>query len=645
MKTIVYLIILIGIIIIKTDAVFSQGWERTYSGINIDKGNSVQQTNDNGYIITGETNSFGAGNTDVYLIKTDANGDTLWTKTFGGSNSDEGYSVQQTYDNGYIMVGSTYSFGTGSKDVYLIKTDTNGDTLWTKTFGGTNVDAGSAVQQTIDNGYIIAGYTYSFGAGSQDVYLIKTDTDGDTLWTKTFGGTNIDLGNSVQQTYDNGYIIVGNTFSFGAGNYDVYLIKTDTNGDTLWTKTFGGTNVDVGSAVQQTIDNGFIIAGWTKKSYYAGSWEVYLIKTNADGDTLWTNTFGSAYSDYGRSIQQTNDNGFIIAGYTQNYNFAGDYDAYLIKTNSYGDTIWTRTFGGNNNDFANSVQQTSDHGFIITGGTGSFNEGDTTDIYLIKTDSLGNTITNYINGAVFIDENSNCQMDINEYSLDKCKIKVEPGPIYATPDSNGYYSVLVDTGAYIVSEILPNQLWDVFCPSGSQYTINFNQFYDTASNVNFGNNISILCPLLNITVSSSILRRCFINTYYIKYCNTGTSEASNSYIEISFPPEIIPLSSSLPWSSQTGNIYRFNIGTIDVGDCGSFYITDSVSCEAEIGQTLCVQAHIYPDSLCLPPDTVWDHSSIEVTGSCSNDSLVCFTIYNTGEAGQGDMAGTSNYRV
>jgi hypothetical protein len=345
-------------------------FQKTFGGSDYDYGYSVQQTSDGGYIIAGFTSSFGANNGDVYIVKTDANGDTLFTKTFGGSSYYYGPSVQQTSDGGYIIAGTTQSYS----DVYLIKTDANGNTFFTKTFGGSNSDWGSSVQQTSDGGYIIAGFTNSFGAGEEDVYLIKTDANGDTLFTKTFGGGRNDEGFSVQQTSDGGYIIAGFTWSFHAGNFDVYLIKTDANGDTLFTKTFGGTSNDYGYSVQQTSDGGYIIAGSN------------LIKTDANGNTLFTKTLS------GNSVQQTSDGGYIIAGSTYSFG-TGSKDVYLVKTDANGNTLFTKTFGGSSDDAGESVQQTSDGGYIIAGWTYSFGAG-SKDVYLIKTDSNGNFVNN-----------------------------------------------------------------------------------------------------------------------------------------------------------------------------------------------------------------------------------------------------------
>jgi hypothetical protein len=358
-------------------------WTKTFGGSNNDYGWSVQQTTDSGYIITGYTSSFGSGSSDIWLIKTDSSGDTLWTKTFGGTHTEQGYSVQQTTDGGYIIVGKIWSVSAGTYDVWLIKTDASGDTLWTKAFGESGNEQGLSVQQTTDLGFIIVGTKISSGGFYHDVWLIKTDTSGDTIWTKTFGGDSDDECLSIRQTEDEGYIIAGSTASYSAGtDYDVWLIKTDASGDTLWTKTFGGSDNDYGSSVQQTTDGGFILIGETTPA--GGSYlDIWLIKTDASGDTLWTKTFDRGEYVYGTSVQQTTDGGYIITGHTSTFGSV-TADVLLIKTNSSGDTLWTKIFGGSDNDEGNSVQKTTDGGFIITGWTSSFGAG-SKDVWLIKT--------------------------------------------------------------------------------------------------------------------------------------------------------------------------------------------------------------------------------------------------------------------
>jgi hypothetical protein len=356
-------------------------FERWYGGSGRDYGRSVAQTFDGGYIITGETSSYG-GTYDVYLIRTNADGDTTWTRTYGGSGTDYGYSVIQTSDAGFAVAGSYLN--EGYFDVYLIKTDSLGDTSWTRTYGGSAHDYGSSVSQTTDGGYIITGYS-EHEPYFHHVYIVKTDSLGNTSWTKTYGGVYDERAYAVEQTSDGGYIIAGETSSYGAGAYDVYLLKTDSLGDTCWTRTYGGTDYDRGHAVKQTLDGGYIIAGNTT-SFGAGLGDVYLIKVDSLGNTGWTKTYGGTDSDGAESIARTSDGGYIITGFTS---YAIDScDVYLIKTDSIGDTAWTRTYGGTGWEWGDAVAQTQDGGYIIAGNTDSYGAG-LNDVYLIKTDANG----------------------------------------------------------------------------------------------------------------------------------------------------------------------------------------------------------------------------------------------------------------
>ncbi len=362
-------------------------FQKTFGGISTDYAYAVQQTKDEGYIIAGYTISFGEGNRDAYLIRTDVNGETLWTKTYGGSNTDYAWTVQQTKDDGFIFGAHSGSFGAGSHDVYLVKSDLSGNVIWSRVYGGSNADGAYSLQQTTDGGFIIGAHVNSFGAGQHDVYLIKIKNNGDTSWTKTFGGSGEDRFRELHQTADGGFILVSETLSFGAGNSDVYLIKTDSIGNLLWTKTYGGNASDYGYSVRQTSDGGYIIAGYTQ-SFGAGGTDVYIIKTDSSGNLDWTKSYGGSSADYGYSVRQTTDGGYIVAGYTESFGVAGD--VYLIRIDANGDLIWSKVFGGSQTDYCWSVRQTVDGGFILAGYTRSFGSGNE-DVYLIKTDQLGNS--------------------------------------------------------------------------------------------------------------------------------------------------------------------------------------------------------------------------------------------------------------
>jgi len=358
---------------------------KTFGGSLEEHGNSGSQTDDGGFIITGYTFSYGVGNSDIWLIKTDALGDEEWNRTFGGSDWDYGNSVSTTYDGGFVITGSTQSYGAASYSIVrLIKTDTNGNEEWDKTFTLGSRSNGYSVSPSDDGGFIITGYVV--WGNHSDVLLIKTDANGNEEWNKTFGGSDDDWGYSVYQTDDGGFIITGQTSSGSSGYDNVWLIKTDAYGNEEWNKTFGGSYDVFGRSGAQTDDGGYIITGNTY-SFGAGESDVWLIKTDSQGNEEWNRTFGASEGDYGFSVSQSEDGGFIITGLTNSYG-AGEQDVWLIKTDAYGNEEWNRTFGGSDNERGISVSNTYDGGFIITGWTGSYGAGE--DVWLIKTDDEGN---------------------------------------------------------------------------------------------------------------------------------------------------------------------------------------------------------------------------------------------------------------
>jgi hypothetical protein len=323
-KFTVYAILLLGLILVvslascasKPEPVLQ--WSRTFGGEGGflgDLGRSVQQTTDGGYIVCGSTESYTAGDEDIWLVKTDADGNKLWDKTFGGNGFNAGRSVQQTTDGGYIVCGYRDPYADGNGHAWLIKTDVDGNKLWDRTFGSEVSTIATSVQQTMDGGYVICGKAGPYETGKTETLLIKTDATGNQLFEKVFAGEGLDMGNSVHQTGDGGYIICGMAGSYEMMTAGVSLIKTDSNGNKLWGRTFGGEGGGIGNSVQQTTDGGYIVCG-TKTSYETNKIKqgVWLIKTNAKGNKLWDKTFEDERFAQGESVQQTTDGGYIICG-------------------------------------------------------------------------------------------------------------------------------------------------------------------------------------------------------------------------------------------------------------------------------------------------------------------------------------------
>jgi hypothetical protein len=314
--------------LIKTDKEGKRLWDRPFGGTANDTAICVQQTSDGGFIIAGSTFSYSVGGSDVWVIKTDAAGNWEWDKPFGGANNDYGVSVQQTSNRGYSILGNTFSWGAGGSDVWLIKTDIMGTRIWDRTFGGRNDELAASVQETSDDGFIIGATSFTGDTGS-DIWLIKTDSNGNKLLDRSFGGPENDSASSVSETSDGGYIIAGTTSSFGAGGSDVWLIKTDNKLNKVWDKTYGGKNDDSAASIAQTLDGGYVIAG-TTSSYGEGYSDVWLIKVDNKGNWMWDKTFGGKNNDSGASVQETSGNEYILAGTTNSYS-AGGSDAWLLR--------------------------------------------------------------------------------------------------------------------------------------------------------------------------------------------------------------------------------------------------------------------------------------------------------------------------
>lgn len=358
-------------------------WAKTYPGATsfILEGLPyiITQTVDGGYAVAGSTDKVQSGIWSFWLIRTDSNGIVQWNRTYGGSERSRLWSFSGTSDGGYILAGDLPDSGYSG---LLVETDSNGNMQWNRTYPQSDV---RSVIQSSDGGYALACIVS--GAGN-DGALIKTDPQGNTLWEKTCGGPSNDQFECVVQTADGGYTLAGATQSYStSGKTEAWLVKTDSDGAMQWNKTYSRTaGHDYGRSMIQTSDGGYAIAGQTD---YFGSGDAWLIKTDITGNLVWDKTYDGNDSDFASSLVQASDEGYALAGQTD---FWGSGDAWLIRTDSGGSELWNETFGGSGYDRGCSVIQTRDGGFALSGFTNSFSGDSSYEVYVIK---LGSEVTAY----------------------------------------------------------------------------------------------------------------------------------------------------------------------------------------------------------------------------------------------------------
>jgi hypothetical protein len=360
-------------------------WVTLYGGANYEDARCLVETVDGSFVLTGLTYSLGDPFGDVWLIKTDMNGNELWTKTYGGADYEEARCLVETDDGGFALAGYTASEGDPFGDFWLVRTDAEGNMLWNQTYGGTSWDEVHSLVETDDGGFAMTGLTCSYGyAGTGDVWLVRTDAEGNMLWNQTYGGTSWDESNSLIETTDGGFAILGKTSSFGSGWFDLWLIKTDLYGNEMWNKTYGGSSKECGFSLVGTVDGGFAVAGCTF-SFGEGSSDVWLVRTDAEGNMLWNQTYGALDSEEALCLVGTVDGGFAVAGYTFSFG-EGSSDVWLVRTDAEGNMLWNQTYGGSSWDGGFSLVETADGGFVVTGQTYSFNDP-SGDVLLIKFES------------------------------------------------------------------------------------------------------------------------------------------------------------------------------------------------------------------------------------------------------------------
>ncbi len=363
-------------------------WNITYGGARWDQGVGLELTSNGDYVIGGTKDAIEYDNGgDCWIIKTDGSGTIEWEHTYGGPNTDWCHDICLTSDGGYAIVGATKSYGARNTDLFLVKTDFNGNEEWSKTVGGNGIDRGIAIQEISDGGFIISGMTSSFG--SDEAWLIKTDENGNQIWNKTFGGNDNDGEYlvTVLETPEGGFIAAGRNYL--GDTSDTLVVKTDRDGNIEWEKHIGDSNNhDAATFINHASDGGYIITG--QVLHPSSEHDIYLIKVDSNGNEEWSNYYGTSFFDTGMSIEELDDGGFLITGEVSiNYGPPLIHDAILIKTDSAGNELWSIVFGGAESDQGFEGHQTDDGGYIVVGVTESFGAGDK-DAWLVKFSAFEN---------------------------------------------------------------------------------------------------------------------------------------------------------------------------------------------------------------------------------------------------------------
>jgi uncharacterized repeat protein (TIGR01451 family) len=596
--------------------------------------------------------------TSIFLFLAGVSYGQGWYRIFGGGGSDGANSICKTPDGGYALAGY-YNFDR----IFIVKTDADGNQQWAKNYIGTGQQQAQAICTTSDSGIVVAGYILV--SGKRNVLIMKTDAFGNKLWTKTYGVANQDEEITDIVELPDGSLVMTGVES--PSNSNLIVLKTDNKGNQLWYKSFGQAGIkERGNGIIRHSSGDLVVVGTRNEAL------IYALRLNpADGSVVWENEYDSALGtgENGNGIAEATDGQLLVVG---RINISGMVNGYLSKIDAAGapGLIWTKTkvsrdyksvavaSNGNiyvtgNNDVESDLmlarfQADGTEVWSISAGKGGAEEGRSVVVandggavaagslypsileeraYLVKTDANGVLFTSYIHANIFWDGiNPNCQPDAGENGLRDwiAVVANQFDTVYAVSQANGRFMLAVDTGLYTVRLYNTNAYWETCTPF---VTVHVPAFYDTVD-ANVAVRRAFDCPRNEVDIATPILRRCIENTFTVRYCNSGTIPSQDTRVEVTLDPALSVTSASVPYTQQ-GNLLKFEIGTLNNANCNSFTFKAFLDCNAEVGQTHCATAHIYPDTFCNTQG--WDGSILQARGNCQNDS-VQFRVKNIGQA-------------
>ncbi len=597
----------------------AQGWERTYVG---QEATEIIEANDGGYIVM----------QDELTRKIDAAGHTVWTTNYAGED------IIRTSDDAYAIVA-----GLSTTTLAWIKIDNQGNFLDSVHYVRPIQYSVFDLEETEDGGFMFSAIAFDFSEELKPIYMIRIDQEGNELWE-------IDTG------FKWGWLPVGNLTKTTGGNfvfhglvgitdtsYSSTLVEMDADGNILWSQAFSDEFVigegafPIGKKIITTSDNGFLLNmhySYPFDTILLNSFGLDVYKFNADGELLWRSeavdvsinltTFPVVQSAKyaGNGIVEMPDGSICTQSSRYNHDF-GFMDYAITKLDAVGNTLWSKVIGVPTTERHVNAMMLDDAGYILLCGwkTGS--------TFVVKVDGEGNVYTNVIQGKIAIDEIEDCAVQEGEQGLDDWMIKASGvDDYYAFTDTAGHYTMGVDTGNYTVTVIPPSDYWQ---PCIADVPVVMPAFNDTVT-IDVPVEILYECPYMEIDLSTPFLRRCFENTYVVRYCNQGTIDAENVYIEIDFDESLTINNAEVPYVMD-GNTAVFNIGNVAQGDCDAFLVKLDLDCgNTVLGQTHCSEARIFPDSLCSPVSILWSGASLNLDAVCEGEE-VRFSIENVGTGG------------
>jgi hypothetical protein len=625
----------------------AQGWKRTIGGNADDPGEAILQMEDEGYLLVGHGESFGDnGDRDVYVVRYDLNGNVQWTEFYNEGLEEFVHDAIATPKSEVFIVGTIQENRSEQPNAYLLKLNAFGDLKWSKTYGATGDDRFYSIVAANDEGYVMAGYSDSYGRGDRDMFIVKVDREGEVVWRKNYGSDLDEEANALVAVSD-GYVMAGYV-EFDSRNRDYYVVKVNEDGGLMWSRTYGS-RFDYEEALD-------LLTNEEDELWIGGNQgtvgPIHLMKTDAEGVMIWEKEYETDFIEAQFSQMAATEDGILLSG-TAAISSTNN-DIYLLKVDENGNFKWSNHFGDvERTEFSYDVISTVDGGAAIVGGSaifadvvsGSFAPLD--DFVLVKTDALGNIESNRLEGRVFYDVDEDGTFSDGDFPLVDWPIQItnttEEGDrtFFTSSNETGSYDITVGTGRYTTTVLNQNEsYWTLTRNNVSNF---FSTTYDTISAIDFPVTADIFCPYVEVGVSAPALSICNDANYNVAYNNIGTAQSGAFTVEVKLDEALTLNDAELPFTQQADGTYVFEVGNLAIGESGNFSINASVACEGYVvGQSHQVRARVSESLACLEPDPDWDMASVKVEGRCTEDGNVEFLISNQGD---GDMRTTRNYTV